>query len=130
MNLTTPVTLIAGLNTFTASIKNVNGSLTDGDANDDSKTITFTPIVAGSDKLVIGEEATGTWCQWCPRGAVALRNMDAKYNGFFQGIAVHNGDPMTVPSYDSGIGTKISGYPSGLTDRLPKIDPSAFETDF
>lgn len=130
LNLTTPVTLIAGLNTFTASIKNVNGSLTDGDANDDSKTITFTPIVAGSDKLVIGEEATGTWCQWCPRGAVALRNMDAKYNGFFQGIAVHNGDPMTVPSYDSGIGTKISGYPSGLTDRLPKIDPSAFETDF
>ncbi|MCF8293161.1 MAG: Omp28-related outer membrane protein [Chitinophagaceae bacterium] len=130
LNLTAPVTLISGLNTFIATIKNVNGSMTDGDGTDDSKTITFTPITAGSDKLVIGEEATGTWCQWCPRGAVALRNMDAKYNGFFQGIAVHNGDPMTVPAYDSGIGTKISGYPSGLTDRLPKIDPSNFEADF
>lgn len=130
VNLTAPVTLIAGLNTFTAKIKNVNGSLTDGDATDDLKTISFTPTTPGSDKLVIGEEATGTWCQWCPRGAVALRNMDAKYAGFFQGIAVHNGDPMTVPSYDSGIGTKISGYPSGLVDRLPKIDPSNFEGDF
>ena len=130
LNLSTPATLIIGLNTFTATIKNVNGILSDNDASDDSKTISFTPIVAGSDKLVIGEEATGTWCQWCPRGAVALRNMDAKYNGYFQGIAVHNNDPMTVPTYDSGIGTKISGYPSGLTDRLPKIDPSNFETDF
>ncbi len=130
VNLSSAATLISGLNTFTATIKNVNGSLTDADASDDSKTIMFTPITAGTDKLVIGEEATGTWCQWCPRGAVALRNMDAKYYGFFQGIAVHNGDPMTVPKYDSGIGTKITGYPSGLVDRLPKIDPSDFETDF
>jgi hypothetical protein len=128
--LSSSVTLIAGLNTFTATIKNVNGTLTDNYPADDSKTITFTPITAGSDKLVIGEEATGTWCQWCPRGAVALKNMDDKYAGFFQGIAVHNGDPMEVPVYDSGIGTKISGYPSALTDRLPKIDPSNFEADF
>jgi len=128
--LSSSVTLISGLNTFTATIKNVNGTLTDNYPADDSKTITFTPITAGSDKLVIGEEATGTWCQWCPRGAVALKNMDDKYAGFFQGIAVHNGDPMEVPVYDSGIGTKISGYPSALTDRLPKIDPSNFEADF
>lgn len=130
VNLTATVTLITGLNTFTAKIQNVNGTMADNDATDDSKTISFTPIVAGSDKLVIGEEATGTWCQWCPRGAVGLRNMDAKYYGFFQGIAVHNNDPMTVPIYDSGLGTKISGYPSALVDRLPKIDPSAFEADF
>lgn len=130
LTLSANVTLLSGLNTFIATIKNVNGSLTDGYAGDDSKTVTFTPVIPGADKMVIGEEATGTWCQWCPRGAVALRNMDAKYHGYFQGIAVHNGDPMTVPAYDSGIGTKISGYPSGLTDRLPKIDPSAFEADF
>ena len=130
VTLNAPITLISGLNTFTATIKNVNGTMADDDAADDSKTITFTPVTPGVDKLVIGEEATGTWCQWCPRGAVALRNMDKKYNGFFQGIAVHNADPMEVPAYDSGIGTKISGYPSGLVDRLPKIDPSAFETDF
>lgn len=130
VNLTSTVTLITGLNTFTAKIQNVNGTMADNDATDDSKTITFTPIVAGSDKLVVGEEATGTWCQWCPRGAVGLRNMDAKYYGFFQGIAIHNNDPMTVPVYDSGLGTKISGYPSALVDRLPKIDPSAFEADF
>ena len=124
------VTLIAGLNTFTATIKSVNGATTDDYPLDDQKTINFTPVVPGADKLVIGEEATGTWCQWCPRGAVGLRNMDKKYHGFFQGIAVHNNDPMEVPVYDSAFGTLISGYPSGSVDRGADVDPGSFEGDF
>ncbi|HPI54537.1 MAG TPA: T9SS type A sorting domain-containing protein, partial [Chitinophagaceae bacterium] len=125
-----PVTLITGVNTFTATIKNVNGATTDDYPLDDQKTINFTPVVPGADKLVIGEEATGTWCQWCPRGAVGLRNMDKKYHGFFQGIAVHNNDPMEVPVYDSALGTILSGYPSGSVDRGADVDPGSFEGDF
>jgi hypothetical protein len=79
---------------------------------------------------VIGEEATGTWCQWCPRGAVALKNMHDKYSGFFQGIAVHNNDPMMNPYYNASIAPKISGYPSALVDRGTKMDPSAMGGDF
>jgi hypothetical protein len=59
-----------------------------------------------------------------------LEGMSNDFDGFFQGIAVHNGDPMTVKIYDSAMGTIISGYPSALVDRLPKIDPSAIKTDF
>ena len=129
-NLNTPISLIAGLNTFTATISNVNGNGADNDATDDIKTITFTPTTPGADKIVVAEEATGTWCGWCPRGAVMLEGMSNDFDGFFQGIAVHNGDPMTVKIYDSAMGTIISGYPSALVDRLPKIDPSAIKTDF
>jgi hypothetical protein len=107
----------------------VNGGK-DDNANDDSKTITINPIVPAKGKMVIGEEATGTWCQWCPRGAVALKTMHDKYDGFFQGIAVHNNDPMENPYYDAAIASKISGYPSALVDRGTKMDPSAMGGDF
>jgi hypothetical protein len=128
--LTSPVTFVAGLNTLTATISNVNGMGADNDITDDQKTFTFTPVVAGEDKMVIAEEATGTWCQWCPRGAVTLDLMHKDFDGFFQGIAVHNNDPMEVPVYDSMLGLYISGYPSALVDRLPKIDPLAIKNDF
>ncbi|MBL4652689.1 MAG: T9SS type A sorting domain-containing protein [Flavobacteriales bacterium] len=78
------------------------------------------------------EEATGTWCGWCPRGAVGLQNLESESNAI--GIAVHNGDPMVVTAYDNGIGNFIGGYPSGLVNRSDKmtgafdIDPGAFMT--
>ena len=81
-------------------------------------------------KLVIGEEATGTWCGWCPRGSVALNFMDRDYYGYFQGIAVHNGDPMTNTAYDAGLSPYIGGYPSAIVDRGTEIDPSGFEQEF
>ena len=125
-----PITLIAGTNTGTATISNVNGMLVDDDPSDDVMTTQITAITPAAGKLVIGEEATGTWCQWCPRGAVALNWMDKDYEGYWQGIAVHNGDPMTDSVYDNGMAPYIGGYPSGLVDRGPEIDPGDFEQDF
>ena len=127
VNYSQELTLVVGNNQVVATISNVNGT-TDDDATDDSKSISIDPVVAAPGKLVIGEEATGTWCGWCPRGAVGLDEMERDYEGFFQGIAVHNGDPMTHTDYDAGIGTYISGYPSAIVDRGGDIDPSAFET--
>ena len=88
------------------------------------------PIVPAPGKMVVGEEATGTWCQWCPRGAVFMDLFETKYQDFWAGIAVHNGDPMTVTEYDAGIGTLIGGYPSALVDRLGDVDPSGMSSDF
>lgn len=127
---TVPFTLVAGTNTFVATISNVNGAGADGDPSDDVLTTVLNPVTPAAGKMVVAEEATGTWCQWCPRGAVYMDAMDVKYSGFIAPIAVHNGDPMTVTAYDSGIGALIGGYPSALVDRLPEIDPSAIETDF
>ncbi len=116
-------------NTITATVSNVNGLGADGHPADDSKTISFKPIVPAAGKMVIVEEATGTWCGWCPRGTVAMDFLARDYHGFAQGIAVHNGDPMVNAVYDGGIGAFISGYPSALVDRGTDIDPSAIWED-
>jgi hypothetical protein len=80
-------------------------------------------------KYVVGEEKTGTWCGWCPRGTVAMDAMNPEER--FIGIAVHNGDPMVVSAYDSGINTYVpGGYPGAGVDRVIDGDPSAFSSMF
>ena len=128
--LTNFITLIGGTNIGTATVTNVNGLGPDDDPSDDNMSIQITAITPAVGKLVVGEEATGTWCGWCPRGAVALNWMDYDYEGYWQGIAVHNGDPMTDADYDNGMAGIISGYPSGIVDRGADIDPSNFKQDF
>lgn len=80
-------------------------------------------------KKVVVEEGTGTWCGWCPRGAV---NIDAVYEAnpdLVMPIAIHNGDPMTNADYDSPFSQTISGYPSGHVDRKEiNLDPADFGT--
>ena len=130
VNFTTPITLTGGTNIGTATVSNVNGLGQDDDPTDDSMNTDVIAIEPTPGKLVIGEEATGTWCGWCPRGAVALNFMDRDYYGYFQGIAVHNGDPMTNTAYDAGLSPYIGGYPSAIVDRGTEIDPSGFEQEF
>ena len=125
------ITLIAGSNPCISNIYNVNNVLYDDDNTDDTITTQIISITPAQGKLVIGEEATGTWCGWCPRGAVALNWMDKDYEGFWQGIAVHNNDPMEDSDYDDGLYTFHSGsYPSGVVDRTNNIDPGNFKEDF
>jgi hypothetical protein len=131
VTFTTLVPLVAGSNPVVTTVSNVNGGGADDNPADDIGCgYSVDPVIPAAGKLVIGEEGTGTWCGWCPRGTVAMEEMANKYDGYWQGIAVHNGDPMVVTDYDSGIGALISGYPSGLVDRGPDIDPSVFEGDF
>ena len=126
----TQLTPILGNNNLTVTISNVNGLGSDDDATDDSKVISIDPIVPAAGKVVVGEEATGTWCQWCPRGAVYMDLFEQEYADYWIGIAVHNGDPMTDVAYDAGMGTLIGGYPSAVVDRGPDVDPSAMNADF
>ncbi len=123
VNTLVPIT--AGATALTATIKAVNGVTGDDDNTDDVKVYNFTPIIPAAGKMVIVEEATGTWCGWCPRGAVALEFLAKDYHGFAQGIAVHNGDPMTDSIYNAGIGNLVSGYPSALVNRGNSMNPSS-----
>jgi hypothetical protein len=122
------VSIVGGSNVLKATLKTVNG-VADDNAADDSKELLINPMTTAPGKHVVVEEATGTWCTWCPRGAVFLRKMDEKYGKLFIGIAVHNNDPMMNENYDNGLGTIISGYPSATVDRGADIDPSAMEAD-
>lgn len=125
----TQLTPILGNNDLMVTISNVNGVL-DDDPTDDSKVIGIDPIVPAAGKVVVGEEATGTWCQWCPRGAVYMDQFAQQYGDYWVGVAVHNGDPMTDAVYDAGIGSMIGGYPSAVVDRGADVDPSAMNADF
>jgi hypothetical protein len=97
-----------------------------GDANQGNDTlnslVTGVPFVPV--KAVVFEEATGTWCQWCPRGAVYMDSMSIAHPNTSVLIAVHNNDPMVLSAYDAGIGGLIAGYPSVVVNRNLVKDPS------
>lgn len=123
------LSLVAGNQPVIATISNVNGG-TDDISSDDTLISSINPIVPATGKMVVSEEGTGTWCQWCPRGAVFMDQFNTKYSEFWAGIAVHNGDPMTVTDYDAAFGGLIAGYPSALVDRGTDVDPSGMTPDF
>ncbi len=120
----------AGANSITVTISNINGG-TDDDVTDNSSAFTVAGVTPADGRKVVVEEGTGTWCGWCPRGAVMMDHLNEMFPESFVGIAVHNNasDPMRVATYDQGMLTLISGFPSGLVDRtFIAIDPLEFES--
>ena len=81
------------------------------------------------------EEYTGTWCGWCPRGFVALEEMNRLHPDDFIGISYHshnNGsttrEPMEIlaPSQFPWNSDQLGGwpgYPCGVLDRTAVCDP-------
>jgi len=123
-----PVTL--GANNVNISISNVNGGA-DNDLSDNSSTLAVAGVVPVPGRKIVVEEGTGTWCGWCPRGAVMMDHLEETFPDNFIGIAVHNAttDPMRVAAYDNAVSALIPGYPSGLVDRaFVGIDPLEFES--
>jgi len=97
------------------------------DANPANDTITHKVIVLNNPpkRMVVIEEKTGTWCGWCPRGAVGMEYMSTTYDKTTATIAVHNGDPMVVTDYDGNIGLVApGGYPGSAVDRVLGPDPN------
>ncbi len=96
------------------TVTHVN-STTDPNMGNNVGAKAFNTVSALVEKNVLFEEGTGTWCQWCPRGAVAMKKAYVDHPTGFIGIAVHNGDPMAVTAYDNG--ANFDGYPSANVDR-------------
>lgn len=98
------------------------------------------PVTAGGTLTVVKylilrkqviEECTGTWCGWCVRGLVGMREMREKYPDSFIGIAVHGSDAYSTTTYN-GLLNRISGYPSAFINREKSIgtNPSEMEAAF
>ncbi len=111
--------------------KNINVTITAVNGAADATNVTaakkFNTVSQIVEKNVVIEEGTGTWCGWCPRGAVAMEYMYDTYPTRFIGVAVHNADPMTVTEYDNG--ANLSGFPGCNVDRALK-DESVSSTLF
>ena len=75
-------------------------------------------------KVVVVEEFTGTGCGWCPRGHVAMHNLNEQYGDRFIGIALHQfneNDPMYITDYS----LPFQGAPHAVVDRTTFGDPYA-----
>jgi len=96
------------------SIDQVNAAA-DPNMGNNSTSKLFNTISQSAQKKVVIEEGTGTWCGWCPRGAVAMEYMTTAHPDDFIGIAVHNGDPMAVTEYNNG--ANFTSFPGANVDR-------------
>ncbi len=126
---TTPIDMSAthGYN-VTIKLENPNGQ-SDQIPNDNTLTKQISSLSQIPTKRFVGEEAGGTWCGWCPRGLVALKDMAHYHPNHWIGISVHNGDPMTNSAYDSALSTHRggAGFPGGLFNRVGgNVDPGNY----
>ena len=55
------------------TISNVNGLGPDNVPSNDASSTIISAVEPTPNKLVVGEEATGTWCGWCPRGFYLIK---------------------------------------------------------
>lgn len=124
-------TWMEGNNEISITVSNPNGMTDDNDLNDIME-ITVTGITPHPDKRVLVEEATGTWCVWCPRGAVFMELMTERYPDHFIGVAVHNSDPMANIEYDAGMTSLpgFSGFPVVAMERASLFNPNVLEQNF
>lgn len=80
----------------------------------------------GYSRRPVMEEATGTWCGWCPAGHDMLETLKEKYPDWIR-IAVHSGDFMQTTSYSSWVNDYISGFPTGLINRAASVNPPSLK---
>ncbi|RYD97164.1 MAG: T9SS type A sorting domain-containing protein [Sphingobacteriales bacterium] len=104
-----------------------------GDTNhaNDSTNVTVVGVPFIPEKKILFEEGTGTWCGWCPRGAVAMEEFAVSHAGKAAQVAVHNGDGMAVSAYDSYMSSlNGGGFPNLVTDRTVELttDPGDIES--
>lgn len=101
------------------SIASVNG-MADQKTCNDTREFSALGVTPAAGKRILAEEATGTWCQWCPRGEVFVERMLEAFGDYFVPIAVHQGDPMEN-DHISWLRTAVpgfTGYPNMTVDRL------------
>lgn len=66
-------------------------------------------------RRMVMEEATATWCGWCPQGIVAIDGLKRDFPDNFLAIAIHgNGDKM---AYVGEYGLNVYSYPSAFLNR-------------
>ena len=104
-------------------MSDINGN---PDMNNLNDTLSFTVTVLDTiiTKRVLVEQATGTWCQFCPDGTVVMKDILQSYPNAI-GVTIHNGDSMAFPDGNIVNSAFVTGYPAGMVDRVRFDDQSA-----
>ena len=80
-------------------------------------------------RRIVMEEATATWCGWCPRGMMTIEQMKKKYPDNFIAIAIHNDSEMQVGNSYRPFLDMVTSYPSAYINRKDWIDPWPFDIE-
>ena len=111
-----------GVYTLISKVVSVNGVAI---ANPDEFEISLTSYNEGvAPRVPVVEEATGTWCGWCPRGIVMMETLAEHFPDWVR-IAVHGGsnnEPMKASTYQAFINSYIDGFPSALINRAMFVE--------
>lgn len=100
-------------------------ALNDGASNNASQALRsasslYLSLAEGYPRAMVVEEATGTWCGYCPRGIVGMHAMADAHaaDGLFIPIAAHSGDRMAVQSYSTLFSAFTGGsFPNSVVNR-------------
>lgn len=68
-------------------------------------------------KILLAEEGTGTWCNFCPIGTLQGNEMKERLGEDVLVIAVHTRDKLTCNDYNNGISRWISSIPAYIFNR-------------
>lgn len=80
-----------------------------------------------TEKRVLVEEGTGSWCGWCPLGIIAFEYLNETYPGRVAEVAVHNGDSYAFPAYDQFL--NLGAYPMGRVNRGDVVAPFVIDEE-
>ena len=105
---------------FSMKLTKVNGEAFDGAAI----TATVPAYEQGYPKKIVAEDATGTWCGWCPGGIEALEYLKTTYPDRAIAIGVHNQDVMAIAEYQKFIEAYVSGFPNVWYNRTISQTPT------
>ena len=74
-------------------------------------------------KRVLVEDYTGTWCQYCPAGIIAMESLSRLYPDDFVGVSIHCADKLSSTSaYQDGMESKWApNKPSVWMNRKDKL---------
>ena len=105
---------------FAMQIVKVNGEEYDGAA-----VVANVPAYdEGFVKKIVAEDATGTWCGWCPGGIEALEYLKTTYPDRAIAIGAHYGDEMEIASYLDYINAYVDGFPNVMYNRMISQTPT------
>ncbi len=80
-------------------------------------------------RKIVMEEATGTWCGWCPRGMMTIEQMSKKYPDNFIAIAIHDDAEMQVDKSYKPFLDMVTEYPSARINRKDWRSPWPFDLE-
>lgn len=100
-------------------IKAINGQEFTKTANGKVNSVDFFPEFRSC-----VEDYTGTWCGWCPRGYVALEQMNRDYPESGLIIAYHTGDIMATGKFSDPL--SVPGYPYITCNRSESANYTGF----